>query len=73
MTDYGRILDACEESLKRLQTDYLDLLLLHRPTTISEHEQCLDSLLRLQEQGKIKHFGVSNFTVAQMQHARDYT
>jgi 2,5-diketo-D-gluconate reductase B len=73
MENYGRLAPSLEESLQRLQTDYVDLLLLHRPTTLAEHEQCFDVLMKLQEEGKIKHFGVSNFTLAQLQHAWDYT
>jgi predicted oxidoreductase len=56
MADYGRLIAACEESLQRLQMEYVDLLLLHRPTTLEEHEKCFDALMQLQEQGKIKHF-----------------
>jgi 2,5-diketo-D-gluconate reductase B len=53
--------------------DYVDLLLLHRPTTLEEHERCLDVVMKLQEAGKVNHFGVSNFTLAQLEHAWNYT
>ncbi|GGX92427.1 hypothetical protein GCM10007160_20070 [Litchfieldella qijiaojingensis] len=56
---------ACERSLKRLETDYLDLYLLHWPGSIPL-EETLEAFLRLQEQGKIRRFGVSNFDVNDM-------
>ena len=71
--DFERLTEAFSESLERLQVEYVDLLLLHRPTNIQQHEKCLDEMIQLQQQGKIKNFGVSNFTVAQMQHAWEYT
>ena len=71
--NYEGLVDAFHESLERLQVAYVDLLLLHRPTTLVQHEKCFDELKQLQVQGKIKHFGISNFTVAQMQHAWEYT
>lgn len=59
---------ACENSLKRLGTDCLDLYLLHWPGTIPL-EETFEAFQRLQEQGKIKRFGVSNFDVGDMQEA----
>jgi diketogulonate reductase-like aldo/keto reductase len=51
----------------------VDLLLLHRPTNLAEHEKCFDAMIQLQNAGKINHFGVSNFRVADMEHAVQYT
>ena len=58
---------SIENSLKNLHTDYLDVLLLHRPSPLMEARPIADTVLKLLEQGKIKHFGVSNFTPYQMQ------
>jgi len=60
--DFSRehILDAVEGSLKRLRTDYLDVLLLHRPDALSEPEEVAEAFDRLQASGKVRHFGVSN-------------
>ena len=47
-------------ALKRLQTDYLDVLLLHRPDTLVEPEEVAEAFTILQDSGKARHFGVSN-------------
>ena len=73
MDTYPSLSQSLEQSLQKLQTDYIDLFLLHRPTTTEEHEKCFDVLFQLQQEGKIKYFGISNFTLAQTQHAREYT
>ena len=54
------ILASVDGSLKRLQTDYLDVLLLHRPDTLVEPEEVADAFNILQNSGKVKYFGVSN-------------
>ncbi len=53
--------------------EYVDLLLLHRPTTLEQHERALDVMMNLQDSGKIKYVGVSNFTLLQLEHAWNYT
>lgn len=55
------ILDAVDGSLKRLQTDYLDILLLHRPDPLMEPEEIAEAFAILQNTGKVRQFGVSNF------------
>ena len=57
---------SIENSLKALKTDYLDLLLLHRPSPLLEPESIAESVQKLLKQGKIKSFGVSNFTPSQI-------
>ena len=54
------ILDSVDGSLKRLKTDFLDILLLHRPDALVEPEQVAEALNILEESGKVKFFGVSN-------------
>lgn len=62
MYDFSRehILKAVEGSLRRLQTDYLDVLLLHRPDPLMEPEEVAEAFDLLHEQGKVRWFGVSN-------------
>jgi predicted oxidoreductase len=54
------ILEAVDGSLKRLQTDYLDVLLLHRPDALVEPEEVAEAFTILQDSGKVRYFGVSN-------------
>ena len=57
---------SVEGSLKRLQTDYLDVLLLHRPDPLVEPEEVARAFDDLQASGKVRYFGVSNHTAGQM-------
>jgi len=54
------ILAAVDGSLKRLRTDYVDVLLLHRPDTLVEPEEVAEAFDHLETSGKVKYFGVSN-------------
>jgi len=54
------ILNSVEGILKRLGTDYLDILLLHRPDTLVEPEEVAEAFDQLHNSGKVRHFGVSN-------------
>lgn len=65
--DADYIIWSAERSLKKLQTDYLDLLLLHRPSPLMQPDEIAKAITKLLEDGKIKQFGVSNFTPAQSQ------
>ena len=60
--DFSYIVKQAEQSLKNLKTDYLDLFLLHRPSPLMQSDDILEAVTQLQKQGKIKAFGVSNFT-----------
>ncbi len=67
--DYSKayIIWSVEQSLKNLKTDYLDVLLLHRPSPLMQYDEINEAVLQLQEEGKIIDFGVSNFTASQME------
>ena len=62
MFDFSRehILASVDGSLKRLKTDYLDVLLLHRPDALVEPEEVAAAFDELERSGKVRHFGVSN-------------
>lgn len=60
------IIESVDESLRRLQTDYVDLLLLHRPDALMEPDEIAEAFNVLQKSGKVKQFGVSNFNGAQI-------
>ena len=60
------ILKAVEGSLTRLNTEYLDVLLLHRPDALVEPEEVAEAFRVLKESGKVRHFGVSNHSPGQM-------
>lgn len=59
------ILRSVDQSLNNLQTDYLDLLLLHRPSPLMNPGEIAESFGVLREQKKVRHFGVSNFSPSQ--------
>jgi predicted oxidoreductase len=59
------IIASAEQSLKNLQTDYLDLLLLHRPSPLMQADEIAEAVEKLKITGKILDFGVSNFTPSQ--------
>ena len=61
------ILSCVDASLKRLNTEYIDILLLHRPDTLVEPEEVMEAFTCLKEEGKVRAFGVSNFSAGQMQ------
>lgn len=61
------ILNSVDGILKRLNTEYLDILLLHRPDALMEPEEVADAFHILKESGKVRHFGVSNQTPMQME------
>ena len=66
---YKNILAAAEGSLKRLQTDYIDLYQLHWPNYTVSLEETLSAVARLVETGKVRFIGVSNFCSAYLQRA----
>ena len=66
--DFSRehILTSVNASLKRLKTEYVDTLLLHRPDTLMEAEEVAEAFNELETAGKVRHFGVSNHNPGQI-------
>ncbi|MFC7784909.1 aldo/keto reductase family oxidoreductase [Rossellomorea sp. GCM10028870] len=60
-TSKKHILTSVENSLQNLKTDYIDLLLIHRPDPFMNGEEVAEAFTQLKEEGKVRHFGVSNF------------
>ena len=73
--DYSKdyIIWSVENSLKNLQTDYLDVLLLHRPSPLMVADEIAEAVSKLKKEGKILDFGVSNFTASQTELIRQKT
>jgi predicted oxidoreductase len=74
MFDFSKehILHSVDEILKRLKTDYLDTLLLHRPDALMEPEEVAEAFDILESTGKVRHFGVSNQNPMQIQLLQKY-
>lgn len=74
MFDFSKdhILKSVDGILERLQTDYLDLLVLHRPDTLVEPEEVAEAFTLLEKQGKVKYFGVSNQNPYQIELLQKY-
>ena len=58
---------SVDTSLRNLNTEYIDLLLIHRPSPLMDPDRIAEEILYLQQTGKVKHFGVSNFTPSQFE------
>lgn len=66
------ILSSVDDSLRRMKTDYLDVLLLHRPDLIFEPEQVAEAFDILEKNGKVHYFGVSNVPALQIELLKKY-
>jgi len=66
------IVTAAEGSLARLRTEYVDMLLLHRPDTLMEPAEVAEAFAKLRESGKVRHFGVSNMGPMQIELLQRY-
>ena len=66
------ILSSVDDSLRRLHTDYLDAVLLHRPDVIFEPEEVAEAFAALEASGKVKYFGVSNLMPMQIELLKKY-
>jgi len=63
---YGNILYECEQSLRRLGTDYIDIYYVHWPDTNTSFTETMDAMNTLKKQGKIRYVGLSNFNREQI-------
>lgn len=66
------ILESVDGILKRLDTEYLDVLALHRPDALMEAEEVAEAFYLLKKAGKVHHFGVSNQNIYQMELLQSY-
>ena len=67
------IIESVNKSLERLQTDYVDVLLLHRPDALMDPKEVAEAFDELYETKKVKYFGVSNMTPYQIELIQKYT
>lgn len=70
-TSRDHIIASAENSLRALRTDYIDLLLIHRPDPLMDPDAVADAFHALQRDGKVRHVGVSNFTPSQFEMLAD--
>jgi 2,5-diketo-D-gluconate reductase B len=69
---HERVIETTRESLKKLRTDYVDLLLMHWPSRNVSHEEPLGAMKELQEEGSVRHIGVSNFSASMVEEAAQH-
>ncbi|HET6821324.1 MAG TPA: aldo/keto reductase [Anaerolineales bacterium] len=69
---YEQVFRSCENSLRRLQTDYVDLYLIHWPRAGMKLEETFRALNKLVKDGKVKHLGVSNFNLTLLKQAQSF-
>ncbi|MGE5374299.1 MAG: aldo/keto reductase [Bacteroidota bacterium] len=70
---YENVLGACENSLRHLGMDYLDLYLIHWPGTGTNYGETFRALNKLVREGKVRHLGVSNFKLKQLKQSQEYS
>jgi diketogulonate reductase-like aldo/keto reductase len=70
---YKDVIISCEKSLKKLQTDYIDIYLIHAPNSEIPLKETMSAMDYLVEQKLVRFIGVSNFSVNEMQEAQKYT
>lgn len=71
-TSKKHIISSAERSLKNLKTEYIDVLLIHRPDPFMDPEEVAEAFTELKASGKVKHFGVSNFKSHQFTMLQSY-
>ena len=70
---YEQVLRACQGSLQRLSMDYVDLYLIHWPRAGMKFEETFRALNKLVREGKVRHLGVSNFSVKLLKQSREHS
>lgn len=70
---YDDVIASCKKSLEKLQTNFIDIYLVHAPNPQIPLEETMKAMDYLVEQGLVKYIGVSNFSVEQMQEAQKYS
>ena len=71
-TSASHIIKSVEQSLQNFNTDYIDTLLIHRPDILIDVEEVANTITTLKQSGKVKSFGVSNFTTGQVELLNKY-
>ncbi|WP_374722223.1 aldo/keto reductase [Peribacillus tepidiphilus] len=71
-TSKEHIIKSAEQSLKNLRTDYIDVLLIHRPDPLMNPEEVAEAFMKLKKEGKVRYFGVSNFKDHQFNMLQSY-
>lgn len=69
---YADVIHQCDESLRRLKLDYIDLFLIHSPDNKTPYEETLGAMCDLMKQGKVRAIGVSNVTLDELKRYREY-
>jgi len=72
VASHKSIMEEIDRSLARLQTDWIDLYQVHWPDENTPQEETMKALIKLKEQGKIRHIGVSNYSASQMKECLKY-
>ena len=70
---YDDVLQACENSLRHLNMEYIDLYLIHWPGTGIKYEETFRALNKLVHDGKVRHLGVSNFKLKLLKQAQEFS
>jgi diketogulonate reductase-like aldo/keto reductase len=71
--DYGSVIKSCEDSLRRLGMSYIDLYLIHWPSTGMNLEEAFRALNKLVRDGKVRHLGVSNFKLKLLKQSQSFS
>ncbi len=71
--NYGNLIDSAKGSLRRLNTDYIDLYLVHAPNPVIPLQETMKALDFLVDQKLVRHIGMSNFSVKEIEEAQKYT